>query len=254
VSAPKSLPPRLAWGRSGWGRARLRAKTLLFAPTLTLPTYCVRGREIAAVIFCLLLSSCAQSAGEASKGFIDASLSAAFLPLTGKDGLFLDAAGAATVVEPGIAATNAHNANMVEEGSMIGQSRDYDLLFFRTDRATPPPTSQPSIGEKIIAYGEGRDGDVREARGIVRALNSPVLARCPACPVQQVFTYEANAGGGFSGGPVADAATGRLVGITFGYNDLPGGSRLMYAYDMARVFAELGKAGKKAAPMSARTH
>ena len=34
---------------------------------------------------------------------------------------------------------------------------------------------------------------------------------------------------------------GKLIGITFGYKD-QGGKRLIYAYDMARVRAELAKA------------
>jgi hypothetical protein len=46
---------------------------------------------------------------------------------------------------------------------------------------------------------------------------------------------------GFSGGPVVDASDGRILGIVFGYNDLHDGSRLMYAYDMDRVGAELAK-------------
>jgi hypothetical protein len=40
---------------------------------------------------------------------------------------------------------------------------------------------------------------------------------------------------------VVDASDGRILGIVFGYNDLQDGSRLMYAYDMDRVGAELAK-------------
>ena len=61
----------------------------------------------------------------------------------------------------------------------------------------------------------------------------------PACGVQHAFTFEADAGPGFSGGPVVDATDGRLVGIVFGFQDEKDGGRLMYAYDMDRVAKEL---------------
>jgi hypothetical protein len=40
---------------------------------------------------------------------------------------------------------------------------------------------------------------------------------------------------------VVDASNGRILGIVFGYNDMKDGSRLIYAYDMDRVAAELAK-------------
>ena len=211
-------------------------------------------KRLFAVTAVLCLAACAKSAGEASGGFVSPTLAGAYLPLEGSAGMFLDAAGAAMVIAPGIAVTNAHNANLVDDASVIGQSRDYDLLFFRTGRTDAPPVAEPSVGEAVIAYGEGTDSDLREARGIVRSLNSPVLARCRGCLVQQVFTFEAKAGEGFSGGPVADIATGRLLGIVFGYNDRNDGSRLMYAYDMARVAAELEKVRKKLSQTAAQPH
>jgi S1-C subfamily serine protease len=69
-------------------------------------------------------------------------------------------------------------------------------------------------------------------------LNAPVEARCESCAVQSAFTFEGDAGPGFSGGPVVDAKTGRLVGITFGFLD-PRGRRTMYAYPINRVRNEL---------------
>ena len=39
---------------------------------------------------------------------------------------------------PGIAVTNAHNANLLARGSVIGVRQDYDLLFFRTPRSAVP--------------------------------------------------------------------------------------------------------------------
>ncbi len=68
-------------------------------------------------------------------------------------------------------------------------------------------------------------------------LDVPVEPRCARCIVQKAFVYDANAGPGFSGGPVVDADTGALVGITFGYLD-PNGRRVMYAYPVSRVRAE----------------
>ena len=70
---------------------------------------------------------------------------------------------------------------------------------------------------------------------------APVLPRCQGCGVQHAFAFTADAGRGFSGGPVVDAHTGRMVGIVFGFRDHAPGfhGRLMYAYDMRLVMAEL---------------
>lgn len=56
--------------------------------------------------------------------------------------------------------------------------------------------------------------------------------------------YEADGGEGFSGGPVVDAASGDVIGITFGYRDVDGeagSARQMYAYDMKLVMKELNR-------------
>ena len=76
------------------------------------------------------------------------------------------------------------------------------------------------------------DGDLRQARGIVRAIRD-----CAGCTVPAYFIFAGNAGPGFSGGPVLDK-NGRLVGIIFGYRQ-EGPERLIYAYPMSRVRAEL---------------
>lgn len=193
------------------------------------------------VAICGIAGCAPQSVGEASSGFINSSVASAYLPLDGTADLMLEAHGAATIVAPGIAATNAHNANLVPNADVTGTSTDYDLLFFRKPGAVPSPIARPSVGEAVIAYGQGAKGELRQARGVVRELASPVEARCPTCPIQQVFTFTAPAGGGFSGGPVVDASNGRILGIVFGYNDMKDGSRLIYAYDMDRVAAELAK-------------
>ncbi len=123
---------------------------------------------------------------------------------------------------------------------MIGKSANYDLLFFHTDKATAIAERAAAPGRKVIAYGQGKDGELRKAEGVVTTLNAPVEALCGKCEVQSAFTFDGHAGPGFSGGPVVDAADGHLVGIVFGYNDEEGRAAdvcLRYA----PVLAELDK-------------
>ncbi len=197
-----------------------------------------------AVLLTLALTGCATSSGERATGFLNDEISRAYIPLEGVTYLLIEERGAAFVIAPGIAVTNAHNAAIIGKSAVIGTSRNYDLLFFRVGKSLAPPTASPSVGERIIAYGQGASGEVREARGVIRLLNAPVEARCETCSVQGAFTFDANAGPGFSGGPVVDADTGRLVGITFGYLD-PSGHRLMYAYPMSRVRNELAAVSRE---------
>ena len=136
------------------------------------------------------------------------------------------------VIAPHIAVTNAHNANLLDPGQVIGERQDYDLLFFRTPKEAAPQTAEPVIGEAVTAYGQGADRDLRIAHGLVKE-----IVHCPGCTAPAYFTFAGNAGPGFSGGPVLDGS-GRLVGVTFGYKD-EGRQRLIYAYDMARVRGEL---------------
>jgi S1-C subfamily serine protease len=135
------------------------------------------------------------------------------------------------VIAPGIAVTNAHNRRFIS-GPVIGEAAQSDLLFFRVTRSANPATAAPVVGAPVIAYGQGADAELRVARGVVREI---VMA--PGYDISRWFTFEADAGPGFSGGPVVDAQ-GRLVGITFAYKD-EGDRRLMYAYEMTRVRAEL---------------
>jgi S1-C subfamily serine protease len=158
-------------------------------------------------------------------------LAAAYVPLH-RGGLLSHADGAAVAIAPGIAVTNGHNRNLVVPQTVIGEARDYDLLFFRDARAAMTAVAEPVIGESIHAYGQGRNGDLRRAEGIVR-----VIQACSGCSAPAYFTFAGNAGPGFSGGPVLNAF-GRLVGITFGYRD-EGRERLIYAYSMSRVQVEL---------------
>jgi hypothetical protein len=193
---------------------------------------------IVCVVASLALSACVSSAGDRAQGFINAPVEAAFIPLSGRQNLLLSAHGAAVVIAPGVAVTNAHNANIVDRDVFLGRSAQHDLLFFRTDRGAPLATGRPQTGETVVAYGEGQNGELRVSRGVIRDVTAPVKPLCAGCLVQRAFTFESNAGPGFSGGPVLSADGSRIVGITFGYVDESGGTRLMYAYDMALVEEE----------------
>lgn len=136
------------------------------------------------------------------------------------------------VIAPSIAVTNGHNRNLVPPEIVIGQSRDYDLLFFRDTRTVQVATAEPELGTRVRAYGQGADSDLRAADGVVRDIQT-----CSGCVAPAYFVFAGNAGPGFSGGPVLDPM-GRLIGVIFGYKD-EGPERLIYAYPIARVRAEL---------------
>jgi hypothetical protein len=198
-------------------------------------------RAFLAALIPFALAACVpiSSSGERAGGFARPEIAAAYLPLEAQRYLVLQGHGAAMVIRPGIAVTNAHNAPLVATETVIGVSSAFDLMFFRVSGGKPLAIATPSLGERVTAYGQGSDGSLRVAEGSVRWLDAPVEARCATCPVQHPFAFEGDAGAGFSGGPVLDAASGALIGIVFGYNDEEGSGRLIYAYDMARVNAEL---------------
>ena len=189
--------------------------------------------SLAALPLLLIVTACAASSGAPATAIAQPGIAAAYLPLHARTHLGLDSAdGAAVVIAPGIAVTNAHNANLLDSRKVIGTVRDYDLLFFRTPRDAAPVTAAPVVGAAVTAYGQGSDAELRVAHGVVRQIQT-----CAGCAAPNWFTFAGDAGPGFSGGPVLDAS-GRLVGITFGYKD-SGSERLIYAYDMSRVQAEL---------------
>ena len=207
-----------------------------------------------AVVLAASLAGCALMGtpllGEVFTGFADSRVAEAYLPLSTREMLVFGRWGAALVVAPHVAVTNAHNANLLPEDSILAQARDYDLLFFRTEKAVLPPTGQARIGAEVIAYGQGRDGSLREARGVVRSLASPVAPLCATCRPQRAIAFDAQAGPGFSGGPLVDAETGIVVGVIFGYRDGEGagGGRRMFAYDIALVRAEMDRLLAEIAP------
>ncbi len=179
--------------------------------------------------------------GEDAKPMHDWRLEQAFMPLMTKDMAVFESWGAAVVIAPNIGVTNAHNENLLPKDAILAKSRDYDLLFFRTDRIVVPPFGTPQVGEQVIAYGQGFKGDTREADGVLLGLSDLVIPRCRNCRSQHALVFDAAAGPGFSGGPVVDARSGAVVGITFGYrdDDERAKTRLMYAYDMDLVLSEL---------------
>jgi S1-C subfamily serine protease len=188
--------------------------------------------------FALGLAGCAAASGVPAVQIPEADIAAAYLPLSARIHLGLDrAAGAAVVIRPGIAVTNAHNANLLDPKSVIGAASQSDLLFFRVVRGVPPATAAPVAGEAVTAFGQDLDKKLRVAHGVVRQ-----IVMTQGYDASPYFIFSGNAGPGFSGGPVVDEA-GKLIGITFGYKD-QGNQRLIYAYDMARVSAELSRLEK----------
>lgn len=181
------------------------------------------------------------SAGQPSLGFVNARLMGSYIPLSEHHMLVFGRWGAAFAVAPDVGVTNDHNLNFIPPDRLLARSRDYDLLFFRTGQRLAPSVAKARIGQEVIAYGQGSDDGLREAKGAVAGIEEYIAPRCQDCPAQRAMVFDAEAGGGFSGGPVVDAETGAVVGITFGYLDGKGanGRRRMYAYDMDLVLAEM---------------
>jgi hypothetical protein len=195
----------------------------------------------AALALALALCGCATSFGEPATGFINPRLAHAYLPLQHSLVPFGHETGASVIVANGAAVTNAHNYEMIDPGRYIARVPGYDLIFYRTNGA-PPPMSAPYVGERVRAYGQGVDDELRTASGSILSLSAtvPPTDDCKNCEVQHAFIYDAPAGPGFSGGPVVDAKTGALVGITFAYEDR-NGKTIMFAYDVNLVLAQWAK-------------
>jgi S1-C subfamily serine protease len=194
---------------------------------------------MALIVGGVLLAGC--TSAMRSIAFVTPELNDAYIPLYTGTIIGSSRFAAAVVVAPNVAVTNDHNLNLLSEETVLARSPAHDLLFFRTDRSRVPLTGEPRVGQVIIAYGQ--DGRTRrvEARGIVRQLDARARARCEGCPERPAITYDAEAGEGFSGGPVVDAMTGAVVGITVGYLDgaAEDGGRRMYAVDINFVLAEM---------------
>ena len=176
-----------------------------------------------------------------SIAFVTPELGEAYIPLYAGTIIGSSRFAAAVVVAPNVAVTNDHNMNLLAEGMVLARSPAYDLLFFRTDRTRVPLMARAQVGQAVIAYGQDGQTRRREAHGFVRQLDARARARCDGCPERPTITYDAEAGEGFSGGPVVDARSGAVVGITVGYLDgaAEDGGRRMYAMEMEFVMSEM---------------
>lgn len=184
---------------------------------------------LAALALALFLSGCGTgSFGEPAAGFDFPQVAQVYMPLHGSDWTLVTHDGASVVIAPGIAVTNAHNANIVDPKSVIGTVDGFDLMYFHTDRTATMSTAKAFDGEAVVAYGQDTDGKLRVSRGTIHQM-------WPAA-----FGFVSDAGPGFSGGPVVDAKTGALLGITYGYQgDDDAKTRLMVAYTMGFVMERL---------------
>jgi S1-C subfamily serine protease len=190
------------------------------------------ARRLVVVPFMLSLTACATPSGVPATRIAEPAIAAAYLPLSARVHLGMDrAAGAAVMIAPGVAVTNAHNANLVGRKNVIGTATLSDLMFFRANGGPPPATAVPTVGGSVTAYGQDTQGKLRFATGVVRQ-----IVMTPGYAASPYFIFFGDAGPGFSGGPVIDAS-GKLIGITFGYTG-EGKNKPIYAYDMARVRAE----------------
>ena len=206
---------------------------------------------IACVLAVALLAGCT-STGVRSIAFVTPEIGEAYIPLYMGTLIGSSRFAAAVVVAPNVAVTNDHNFNLLSENTVLARSPAYDLLFFRTERTRVPLIASPKVGQTVIAYGQDGQTRRKEAKGIVRQLNARAIALCDECPERPTITYDAEAGEGFSGGPVVDLASGAVVGITVGYLDgaAEDGGRRMYAMDMDFVMTEMRRLvpGEMAAP------
>lgn len=194
------------------------------------------------LFFAVLLSAAvtACASGTRSEGFRDPAMGQSYIGLPNPNRVL--AGGAGIVVAPNIAVTNAHNANLLDAADILAVSDRYDLLFYRTERTVAvAQTAEPALGLAVIAYGQGADNELREATGVIEYIE-PSYEECPACGPGTAFVYRASAGPGFSGGPVTEAQTGAVLGVTFAYIDSPieeGNPRLMLVHSMAQIRSEM---------------
>ncbi|MDR3528038.1 MAG: S1C family serine protease [Rhizomicrobium sp.] len=198
-----------------------------------------KQQAVLSLALLVLLSGCVVRSGVPVDGALTPALAYAYIPLKTTSPLYPESDAGGVALGGGIAVSVAHAKKYLPPALLIGISRDCDLMFFHTDRTQAVLEKDvPHVGEKVIAYAQ-YEGVPYRAEGTVTALGAAVLPRCESCVAQTAFVFEGNAGPGYSGGPVLDAATGKLLGIVFGYLDPPQGPRLIYAYPLSRVDAEL---------------
>src|SRR6185369_16553585 len=200
-TAPRNIPPkwccRISAANSPCWMARMAARAApAVAPAKPRPASSATNwmtRYLSKLVFTsllLIVGGCAASSGLPATAILEPEIAAAYMPLHARVHLGIDTAdGAAMVIAPGIAVTNAHNANLLEPKSVIGVRQDYDLLFFRTPRNASPQTAAPVIGESVTAYGQGGKRELRVAQGVVKEIR-----QCPGCTAPAYFVFAGNAG------------------------------------------------------------
>src|SRR5436853_3638957 len=130
-------------------RAAQAAAPVKRPPASSATNWMTRFRSnLAPIALLLIVCGCAPSSGIPATTIAQPDIAAAYLPLHARVHLGIDTAdGAAMVIAPGIAVTNAHNANMMDSKNIIGTRHDYDLLFFRTAKSAAPQNAMPVIGQ-----------------------------------------------------------------------------------------------------------
>ncbi|GAA0542421.1 S1-C subfamily serine protease [Rhizomicrobium palustre] len=200
-----------------------------------------QGGAVLGLLLLLGLTGCVGKSGVPLEGALPPDVDYAYIPLKRPSTLLPENDAGAVVLGDGVAVTAAHAAHMLPVALLIGSAHEYDLAFFHTDRDKAAlAQAEPRLGAKVVAYAHY--GPVLyKAEGKITALNALVLPFCEGCVEQKAFVFEGNAGPGYSGGPVIEVDSGKLIGILFGYRDLDNGTRLLYAYPMDRVREELKK-------------
>ena len=132
----------------------------------------VSGRWWSAGVVLLLPILVACSSGQPSAGFVEPRLIDAYIPLSQRQALIFSHWAAAFAIAPNVGVTNDHNLRFIPPDRILARSRDYDLLFFRTDSRPPPAIATPRPGEQVIAYGQGASDELREAHGVVARLTN----------------------------------------------------------------------------------
>lgn len=198
-----------------------------------------RSEPLVALLLLLVVAGCVGRSGDPVSEPLGRDLAYAYIPLKRPVMLVSESDAGGIALGGGIAVTVAHANKMLDPKAVIGTSTDYDLMFFRTDRTDAPlATDAPQLGQHVVSYAHYED-EVYRAQGVVTLIDTPVEARCDTCAVQSAFAFDGNGGPGYSGGPVLDAKSGKLLGIVFGYLDKPDGHRAIFAYPMQRVWDEL---------------
>ena len=118
---------------------------------------------------------------------------------------------AATVIAPGIAIVPEHAAMPASFDSFPERDPSMpDLLYYRTDKGSPIYAGTPEDGDAITLYGASFCQDDRIAHGVVAHRKVELTAHGASVWGMMIL---ADAGHGFSGGPVFNSR-GEWIGVT----------------------------------------